>query len=260
MRERNHIERALLEQYILGLTTEEECKEIEQYLAQNPVVAKEVEESQAAIERFAFDYAMDPPARLKGDVIKAVKHNNSTKLQEETSILNFNWITGIAATLALGFGLLTFLLYQQKAQLNNQIAALENKVNQLETSKVKLVNQQGKIAQQFTLLKDVSTNHVHLQGTELSPKALFVVYWNEATQTAYLNMVGLPEIPTDKTLQLWADVAGEMIDMGVLKPNTEDLIKVPFIKDAESLNITLEPQGGSQRPTVERLYANGKML
>lgn len=252
---KTHIERALLEQYILGLTTEEECKEIELYLAQNPQAAKEIKESQKAIEDFALNYAMDPPKKLRGDVLTAIRSEPQVSPKVDT-----NWITGIAAVFAFGFGLLTFLLYQQQNELENQIGALENKVIQLQDQNNQLNNQKTIINQQFATLKDVNTNHIHLRGSQLSPKALIVVYWNEVDKNAYLNVVDLPEIPADKSLQLWADVAGEMINMGVLEMGEDELIKVPYIPNAESLNITLEPKGGSEHPNVSQLYANGKML
>ena len=254
-----HIERALLEQHILGLTTEEESKQIEQYLAQNPAVAKEIKESQLMMEEFAIEYAIKPPKKLRRQILTAVKEEkvNPSKV---TPKLKVSWLTGIAATFALGFGLLTFLLYQQQSKLQSQIGVLVNKVNQLENKNTQLASQKAQINQQFTVLKDVNTSHVHLRGSSLSPKALIVVYWNEIDKNAYLNVVDLPEIPADKSLQLWADVAGEMVNMGVLEVSKETLIKVPYIPNAESLNITLEPKGGSKTPNVSQLYANGKML
>ena len=48
--------------------------------------------------------------------------------------------------------------------------------------------------------------------------------------------------------------------MGVLETNKKELLKIPYIPNAESLNITLEPKGGSKTPDVSQLYANGKML
>ncbi|MFK7983523.1 MAG: anti-sigma factor [Saprospiraceae bacterium] len=256
---KTHIERALLEQYVLGLTTEEEGRQIEQYLAQHPAIAKEVRESQEMMEDFAIEYAIEPPNKLRRNVLSAVKETskNSAKISPK---LNSNWITGIAAIFALGFGLMTFLLYQQQSNLQNQIGSLENKVQQLENKNTRLVGQKAKINQQFTLLKDVNTSHVQLLGSNLSPKALIVVYWNEADKNAYLNIVDLPEIAANKSLQLWADVAGKMVNMGVLETNKKELLKVPYIPNVEALNITLEPKGGSTTPNVSQLYANGKML
>ena len=256
---KTHIEPALLEQYILGITTEEESRAIEVYLAQNPAIAKEIRESQNALEDFAMEYAMKPPKKLKGKVLSSIQSTSQAEPTVSPKI-NINWLTGIAEIFALGFGLMTFLLYQQQSNLVNQIGALENKVNQLENNNTQLVSQKEQINQQFAVLKDVNTSHVHLKGSNLSPKALIVVYWNEIDKNAYLNVVDLPEIPADKSLQLWADVEGEMINMGVLETGKDELLKVPYIPNAESLNITLEPKGGSKTPNVAQLYANGKML
>jgi len=256
---KTHIEKALLEQYILGLTTEEEGRQIERYLIQNPSVAKEVAESQSMMKTFAIEYAIEPPKKLRRQVLTTVKTPKITEPKISPK-LNGSWITGIAAIFALGFGLLTFLLYQQQADLRNQIEALENKISQLGHQNTQLTSQKTEINQQFTILKNINTRHVHLHGSSLSPKALMVVYWNEVDENAYLNVVDLPAIPMDKSLQLWADVGGEMINMGVLTTNKKELIKVPYIPNVESLNITLEPKGGSKTPDVSQLYANGKML
>jgi len=256
---KTHIERALLEQYILGLTTEEEGRQVEQYLAQNPILAREIRESQIMMKDFATEYVIESPKKLRRKVLKVVKETDVTTTMLSPK-LTVNWLTGITAIFAVGFGLMAFLLFQQQADLQNQIGFLEHKINQLENNNTQLINQKSQITQQFTVLKDINTSHVHLRGSSLSPEALIVVYWNEANQNAYLNVVDLPEIPADKSLQLWADVAGEMVNMGVLETNKETLLRVPYIPNAESLNITLEPKGGSKTPNVSQLYANGKML
>ena len=53
---------------------------------------------------------------------------------------------------------------------------------------------------------------------------------------------------------MWSDVDGEMINMGTLAPNQE-LIPLKYIEKAESLNITIEPVGGNDHPTVEDLIS-----
>ena len=257
---KTHIEPALIEQYILGLTTEAENREIGLYLAQNPAIAKEVKGNRIAIEDFAMEFTIDLPKKIKnGKPLKPVK----STLQVEPSVapkVKVNWLTGIAAIFALGFALMSLLLYQQQSNLQNKIASLKNNVDLLQGQNAQLVNQKTQLNQQFSFVKDVNTAHVHLKGASLSPKALIVVYWNEATKDAYLNVVDLPKIPADKSLQLWADVEGKMINMGILETGKAELMKVPYMPNVESLNITLEPKGGSEQPNVEQLYANGKLL
>lgn len=46
-----------------------------------------------------------------------------------------------------------------------------------------------------------------------------------------------------------------MISMGLL-PTDKDLVALTYIEKAESLNITIEPKGGNDHPTVERLISN----
>lgn len=260
LKEKLHIGPALLEQYILGLTTDDESQQIEQFLAQNPSMAQDIEEGQKAIEAMAMEYALQPPAELRQRVMKAVKEPPTPMPSIKPQIPSYSWITGVAAVFAIGLGLLTFVLYQQQVQMEAQIASLGREIQQLQQQNTQLVSQKNTINQQFTVLKDVNTAHVHLTGSQLSPKALIVVYWNETDEHALLNIVSLPDIPTDKSLQLWADVEGEMIDMGILENNNSQLISIPFIPNAEAFNLTLEPKGGNTRPTVDKIFANGKLL
>ena len=70
-----------------------------------------------------------------------------------------------------------------------------------------------------------------------------------------VNTSQLSELDAQHDYQMWADVEGEMINMGVI--NTEEpLIAMTYIEDAESLNVTIEPKGGSDHPTVSRLITN----
>ncbi len=64
----------------------------------------------------------------------------------------------------------------------------------------------------------------------------------------------LPLRPNE-TYQLWADVEGEMINMGLLS-SEEDLTPAIYISKAESFNITVEPAGGNDHPTVSNLIGN----
>ena len=54
---------------------------------------------------------------------------------------------------------------------------------------------------------------------------------------------------------MWADVDGEMINMGIIN-TSKALLAMQYIPEAESFNITIEPKGGSPHPTVSELIAN----
>ena len=68
-------------------------------------------------------------------------------------------------------------------------------------------------------------------------------------------LTSLPKLKGDKTYQIWADVDNEMLSIGTFS-NSEELIALGYYDDATSLNITVEPKGGSDHPTLSTLTAS----
>jgi hypothetical protein len=48
-----------------------------------------------------------------------------------------------------------------------------------------------------------------------------------------------------------------MIPLGLIQPNDGDMHPIQYVPQAASLNITIEPLGGSKHPTVSKLMASG---
>ncbi len=65
-------------------------------------------------------------------------------------------------------------------------------------------------------LNNADTEKLIMKGNDLMPEAQAISYVNHKNKTVILNASGLPKLPSDKVYQLWADVEGEMIDMGVI--------------------------------------------
>ncbi|MBK6949696.1 MAG: anti-sigma factor [Haliscomenobacter sp.] len=113
------------------------------------------------------------------------------------------------------------------------------------------------VAQLFSQIAPKGTLPVTLQGTQLAPGSRSVVFWNPTKKTAWLNPGGLPAPPPGHQYQVWADVDGEMIPLGLIQPDGGDLHQIQYVSQAASLNITIEPLGGSDHPTVSKLMASG---
>ena len=71
-----------------------------------------------------------------------------------------------------------------------------------------------------------------------------------------LNPFNLPKLPEDQQYQIWGDVAGKMISIGLISQNLAKYQDSVFLENAASLNVTSEPKGGSKEPTVSRLVAS----
>lgn len=254
----------LLEQYVLGLTSEAESRKVELYLNEFPELVQTKNELERCMEEVAKECAIPAPPSLKAKILTDIDAQaNSVTSPSEIKNLPTNtglkWGLGLAAASLIGLSIFCFSLYNEnentKSELNQMAlnyAALEENCNERKS-------QNEILASTNNFLKDANTHAVTLEGSSLSPQASAVAFWNKAQKSALLDIVYLPQPPKEKQYQVWADVEGEMIDMGVIDLVEGELIKLPFIANAESLNITLEPKGGSKTPTVEQIYISGKV-
>lgn len=252
MNKEKFLNTGLLEQYVLGLTTPDESKIVEQHLEAFPELKKEVSGMQEALENYAKQYAVPPPGELKGQIMDQIEDIDQVPGRSRNSLPWRNWLS-FAAIVALAAGY--FFLNQRYKTGQDIIKKQEIALSACQSEKQDLLKAQ----QVYAFFNDSQTRAVQLRGTTISPEAAALVYWNEARQSAYINSKELPTPPTGKQYQVWADVEGEMISIGLLDRDQTDLQLISYIADAESLNITLEPVGGSPHPTVELLYVNAPL-
>lgn len=255
----------LLEQYVLGLTDPEETREVERHLEAFPELKKEADAMRKALEQYAMQHSIPPPPHMKSKILSEIEGLDESKTggapsQARGGNRSGGWILTltILSTLALGF--LSTMLYQQERQ--NLQAYKEIKAEYaLFRERCEEDKQQLQEAQTlYAFLRHAETQPVELSGTKISPSARAIVYWNEQTKGVFINPVSLPAPPPGKQYQIWADVEGEMINMGLIpKDGGRELHALRFIENPESFNITLEPEGGSEEPTVEQLFVNGKV-
>lgn len=254
----------ILEQYVLGLTSEEENKEVQEHLHAFPELLEEVKAMQKALENYATTQSIPPPKHLKSSILQEIERLEQRAAVPETpnngsSVFFKTWITplslvGLAASLMLAF---FFYTQSQATQKKLETLSLEHKQLQqvCEDAQSRCAEREKILA----FLQNEQTKAVYLNGTKIAPEASALVYYNSEDQNAYLSLLNIPPPPKGKQYQIWADVEGEMINMGLIGNQIAELQSLIFIPQAESFNITLEPVGGSKHPTVELLYVNGKV-
>lgn len=251
----------LMEQYVLGLTTPEEAQEVERYAQAFPEVQAEIDSLREAMEQYAAQYAVPPSPKLKEKIITEIDMEQQSLLNNQRSSagrgLRIASTLLTALLLIAGIAILRLISERQELQHDYDRLATDFTIFRDECDKVQKAQQASQ--QIFAFLNHSATQVIHLIGTDLDTEAHVVVYWNEHNQQAYLKMLNMPEPPPGKQYQIWADVNGEMIDAGLLENQTDQLQSIDVIANAESLNITIEPIGGSEHPTVEFLLVNGKV-
>jgi anti-sigma-K factor RskA len=171
----------------------------------------------------------------------------------------WQWLSAAAIALLIFSTALAFYYRSQWQSAESQLAsyiAQEQELSQeyqaLRSDFEQLMEQKNQV---FT---NPNFQQARLQGNEVAPSAFALVYWNDASDQVYLNPAGLPEPEAGKQYQLWGIVDGQPASAGVFDLQ-DDLVAMQQIDGASAFAITLEPEGGSENPTLEAMYVLGEV-
>jgi anti-sigma-K factor RskA len=248
----------LLERYALGAVSNAEIRLVEQFIKSDPEIAKEVEAFEISLEKVAIENEIGPSPNLKYAVLKRIEGRKTRRprriIASFISISLRSRLLGYVASF-MGGVLLSVLLSwshirQQKSQLedsNSKIAQLEENYDQLNAFYV-IVNSPGTVP-------------VLLTGSSGDQPYEAMALINAESKTCSVHLRNLPRLDNSRTYQVWADVSGAMVNLGILdyEAARRGYAKLLFIPNVKSLNITIEPSGGSLRPTVSNLVASGSI-
>jgi len=271
-----YLDSGILEQYVLGLTSPEENQQIEQYIQKYPVVRRKIRKLQSCMEHYAKLHEIPPPKNLKNKILskiedieecKALSIEYRKKLKDVPQHLSagpsrFSGLaSAVAALLIFSLAALSVILYQKQNKANQQLAKLQGDIENLQTNYQQLNRKSSQLQSQFAVLKDAGTQHVHLRGTDMSPSAWAIVYYNPSHKKSFINVLDMPEAPHGHQYQLWADVNGQHINLGALAPalNGDSLHVLPFMDQSKGFAVTLEEVGESRTPTVSKMCMSGKI-
>lgn len=261
MKNKELIESGNLELYVFGLLSENETTEIAKIAAEDVEVRNEIISIEKSVIALSSSFAPDLSAenynkiRQKLDLeAKVIPFKPKSKISQY-----IGWTA--AAVFLIGCG----YLYNLQQNNENEIDVLlikKNKLEQTVSDKEKLNNQ---INNSYAVLKDENNVVVKLAGQAISPTSSAKVYWNNKTNKVFVDASSLPTPPNGMVYQVWSlKLVPTLTPTSIgLIDNAADkmkyLIEVEGTVGAEAFGITLEPAGGSKTPTMEQLYALGKV-
>ncbi|UGU14957.1 anti-sigma factor [Sinomicrobium kalidii] len=241
------LESDLLESYLIGSTSPEEDYRVEECIAKYPEVKQKYMELQEDLENYTRSFSRPAPDRVKKNVMKTIR-----KEKKRRTPRYYNAVAVIAAIFCTSTIL---LLYQNKVLLhknglvNEEIAALKSDI--LNTN-----SKLDDVKNQFLILNNPKTQKYVLKGNRRAKNLKTVAYIDPVEKLSMINIVSLPELPEEQVFQMWAEIDGEMISLGVLENAQNKLLSIPFKEDAKSYNITIEPKGGNINATEENMVAS----
>jgi anti-sigma-K factor RskA len=260
MENSTYIESGILELYVYGLLTEAENLEVSSMARQHKNVNDEI----LSIERAIVNLSTSFSPFLSADNFRKIKekldlkHGKVIDMKPSGRSNYIGWAAAVLLLFAAGYQ------FMQLKQSRSQIVTVEGEKVKLQealvTSEIKAKQSDDALA----VVRDVRNTVVSLGGQAVSPTSYAKVYYNKDTQVVYVDAAGLPEPPEGKVYQVWALKLNPLTptSIGLLedfKGQSQRLFAVDKASGAEAFGITLEPAGGSASPTMEQLYALGKV-
>ncbi|MGB0167585.1 MAG: anti-sigma factor [Luteibaculum sp.] len=270
MKKKDFIASGLLELYALGLCSPEEEKQVEEMLTKEDV-HEEYDSIQEALIKVAESAATKAPSGLKAKILAEIKAEEPLDInREEPRVVEMPgrqknplriWLRAAVAALvvSVSFNLL-FMGNIQKAQ--QEIAQLRN-VNQVLAQEYDILETNLDSAKRLNQhFAEGSIEAVELKSTNKIQQSA-VVYWDKNSGQAMISAARLPEIPKDKSYQLWCLIDGVPMDMGVIPTEHVGKKELALLKSTDqkpqAFAITIEPYGGQEQPTLENLMVLGNV-
>ena len=237
----------LLEKYLLGDTSTEETLQVERYIAMYPEVRESYDDLQENLESYARLHALKTPDGLKERILWKIR-------KEKKTSGSFYKYAVAASIVAMVFAGSSYFFYNQNKDLQEKNTLVNNKIKNLEMDmRVQLED----LRKQYIVLNNPNTKKYTVNGNRKAEDLKAVAYINPVKKLSYINVSHLPQLPEDQCFQMWAEVNGELVNLGVIKKfeNKEQLLALPYADNAVGY-ITIEPKGGNVTPTVKNIVAN----
>ena len=223
--------------YVLDAVTDEERADFERHLGECETCAQEIIELRATTTRLALAASEDPPPRMRDVVFASIREvrqdaPNDPPVAEVTRLRPRRWplrlATGAAAAFLAVAATLGVLLTQQQDELD-------------------MARAQSQAVSEILQADDATVTTVDDSGARMTMVA------SKSEDRMYLYAKDLPAPPAGHIYQAWV-IGDEFIPAGLLTVDEgQASLDVHGISAGNALGITVEPDGGSEKPSGEPL-------
>jgi anti-sigma-K factor RskA len=256
---KEYIESGVVENYVLGLASKTEQQEFESLCSQYPELIQAKRAFELVLEAQMIKDAMTLPAGLKNKILLSLNIPGEYSLHKQkeyhTPVRKLNiWKLMAAACILLLAGSIYFNYSirnnYQKLQITN--IELKNRfINSGNTNGIVALTPivQKPFIKWSTMVEPANSSH-----------CMAHIFWDSLSTNTFLLIGNIPQSVSDKQFQLWALMDNQPINLGVFDSKKEgQLIQMANVHKAKVFAITMEQKGGSLTPTMEALYAIGKL-
>jgi len=275
---KEYISSGILEAYVLGALSEEEQVQVVADIAAYPELAAEVAAIEITMQQFAEANAVAPPAFLQEQIWNAIQPADNTGQQtepvkEETKVIpltrrersgQLRWQRAAVLVVLVGSLLVNLMFWFERNKMQENQLAMQQRMDTMQEQQQSLAAVVDNYKKEKDMLADPSMQSVVMRSMQKDHPMVATVMWNKEKGDAWLSVQKLPEAPKGMQYQLWVIKDGKPVDMGMVSNDmvaSGGLQKVSkqMLGEGQAFAISLEKEGGSPVPTMERVYVMGKV-
>ncbi|WP_296702560.1 anti-sigma factor [Algoriphagus sp.] len=270
----SYIASGKLELFLLGELNEREREEVLALSKQYPEIKKELDELEEAM--FAFDEltGSKPSARVKDNIFSSLESEfrkeetskpNPTPASVGAKVVKMSpWKPfAVAASIVAILASATALFYANKFyERDQQFTALMQEQNVMadNLNQVKLDYEQKDSQLDKIVAGDYKRVEMKGEGFEMQKDAKVDVFWDQGANEVFVAVNNLNSLSDEFDYQLWAIGDDGPIGIGLVNPGEKfTLQQMQAVAQAGAFAITIEPKGGSESPTLEKLVVLGEV-
>lgn len=262
MNKEDIISEGYLEAYIAEELNKSDRDEVERFIEQDPDVRKAYLELQKTLEHLSFSYGLPVDEAVKQHLMESpeVKSNISRDhISGDSGTQAWKFLMAASVVITLTSVLAAFYFFNKWQSTDARLSELTAQNLELAENFHSVNEELDDIREDLAVLVSPEFSRIILNGTENSPKAKVVIYWNSEYEEVYLNSANLAQLPKSQQYQLWALIDGKPVDAGVFDAYGGTFQVMKNIARADAFAVTVEEAGGSESPTLETMQVYGEV-
>ncbi|TWO34305.1 anti-sigma factor [Seonamhaeicola sediminis] len=245
----------LLEKYLIGETTSVETEMVETYISKYPEVQNAYNTLQHNLEIVAKSNATEAPKHILNNILEELDDTPVIRMSSSKKYQKWYKYSIAASVAALIFACTAYLFYNQNQKLAEENQVVVDEIFDLRSDIAQNNKMLDNVMRQLLKLNNPETAKYIINGNERAKDLKTVAYINPKEKTSMIDVVSLPKLPEEQCYQIWAELQGKMVSLGILNEADRQLINIPYAEDALALNITIEPKGGNEIASLENKVA-----
>lgn len=281
MRVQAFIASGILEKYALGMTSEDENRDILEMASQHMEVKEELRVIRKTLKQYILSHQVMPPPTLKEQVLNnnnsvsvaapirngqpsrvknaSSKRPSNTKRKKGTGLNISSLIAGLLAFALLAACYVAYSFYQVAKNAEAAIATAqvetEKVQKELDAQREVTANTEAKLG----FYTDPNNELIMMKGSRRAPGSKATIYWNDANKAGFIDIVNLPIVKEGRVPILWNSGTVRSVKLGVLKANqTGELTPIDYMEDATMFYVTEEENAEVERPNRSRVLMRGQ--